>query len=99
GTRSGRSIMRFTVLAASVFSLGVAIGGAAAQDQGPVKIGVLTDTNSLYADIVGEGAVTAAQLALEDAGPVLGKPAEIIVGDHQNKADVGSTIVRGWYDS
>jgi Helix-turn-helix domain/Periplasmic binding protein len=91
--------MRFTLLAVSLLALGVAIEGAAAQDEGPVKIGVLTDMNSLYADIVGEGAVVAARLAVEDAGPVLGKPVELIVGDHQNKADVGSTIVRGWYDA
>jgi branched-chain amino acid transport system substrate-binding protein len=91
--------MRFNMLATSLLALGVAIGSAAAQDQGPVKIGVLTDMNSLYADIVGEGAVTAARLAVEDVGPVFGKPVELVVGDHQNKADVGSTIVRGWYDS
>ena len=92
--------MRFTLLAVSLLTFAVGIGGAVAQDaQAPVKIGVLTDMNSLYADIVGEGAVTAARLAVEDAGPVLGKPVELIIGDHQNKADVGSTIVRGWYDS
>ena len=41
-------------LAASVVAVLALISGAAAQE-GPVKIGVLTDMNSLYADIVGEG--------------------------------------------
>ena len=81
---------------AAVFAL---IGGAAAAQEAPVKIGVLSDMNSLYADIVGEGSVVGARLAAEDAGPVLGQPVQVIVGDHQNKADVGSTIVRQWYDT
>ena len=41
--------MRLTLLAVSLLALGVAIEGAAAQDEGPVKIGVLTDMNSLCA--------------------------------------------------
>jgi branched-chain amino acid transport system substrate-binding protein len=32
-------------------------------------------------------------------GKVLGKPIELIYGDHQNKADVGSQIVRTWIDT
>ncbi|MDE2362468.1 MAG: ABC transporter substrate-binding protein [Hyphomicrobiales bacterium] len=64
-----------------------------------VKIGVLSDMSSLYADITGKGSVEAARMAVEDFGPVLGKPVEIVDGDHQNKADVGSGIVRRWYDT
>ncbi|MBV9566040.1 MAG: ABC transporter substrate-binding protein [Bradyrhizobium sp.] len=71
---------------------------AAASAQGPVKIGVLSDMSSLYADITGEGTVAAARMAAEDFGPVLGKPVEVVFADHQNKADVGATIVRRWYD-
>jgi branched-chain amino acid transport system substrate-binding protein len=71
---------------------------AGASAQSPVKIGVLSDMSSLYADITGEGTVAAARMAAEDFGPVFGKPVEIVFADHQNKADVGATIVRRWYD-
>jgi branched-chain amino acid transport system substrate-binding protein len=75
------------------------IGGAAAAQNAPVKIGVLTDMNSLYADIVGQGSVAGAQMAAEDAGPVLGQPVQVLSGDHQNKADIGAGIARQWYDT
>src|ERR1700751_6020304 len=64
-----------------------------------VKIGVLSDMNSLYADITGKGTGVAARMAAEDFGPLLGKPVEIVTADHQNKADVATNIVRNWYDN
>jgi branched-chain amino acid transport system substrate-binding protein len=64
-----------------------------------VKIGVLSDMNSLYADITGKGTGVAARMAAEDFGPVLGKPVEIVTADHQNKADVAVNIARNWYDN
>jgi branched-chain amino acid transport system substrate-binding protein len=68
-------------------------------DEAPVKIGVLTDMSSLYADIGGEGSVTAARMAIEDfGGKILGKPIELVYADHQNKPDVGSSIARKWYE-
>jgi branched-chain amino acid transport system substrate-binding protein len=77
----------------------VLAGGAAAAQNVPVKIGVLTDMNSLYADIVGAGSVAGAQMAAEDAGAVLGQPVQVVSGDHQNKADIGAGIARQWYDT
>ena len=45
---------------------------------GVVKIGMLGDMSSIYADITGVGAVTAAKMAVEDfGGKVLGKPITI----------------------
>jgi branched-chain amino acid transport system substrate-binding protein len=65
-----------------------------------VKIGVLTDMNGPAATATGPGSVTAAQMAVEDfGGKVLGKPVTVIIGDHQDKADVGATIARRWYDT
>jgi branched-chain amino acid transport system substrate-binding protein len=86
-------------LLAAVAVVALSAGSAAAQSGGPVKIGVLNDMSSLYADIGGKGSVEAAKMAAEDAGPVLGKPVEVIFGDHQNKADIGSNIARQWYDT
>src|SRR5262245_7853394 len=77
--------------------------GAAAQAQisdGVVKIGVLSDMSSLYADIGGPGSVAAAKMAVEDYGAdKKGLKVEIVSADHQNKPDVGSAIARQWYDT
>jgi branched-chain amino acid transport system substrate-binding protein len=72
---------------------------AVAQDP-PVKLGVLTDMSSLYADNGGQGSVVAAQMAVEDfGGKVLGRSIQIVASDHQNKADVGAAIARRWFDN
>src|ERR1051326_5021366 len=64
-----------------------------------VKIGVLTDMNGPASTPTGQGSVTAAQMAVDDfGGKVLGKPINVIVGDHQLKPDIGSGIARRWYD-
>jgi branched-chain amino acid transport system substrate-binding protein len=73
-----------------------AMFGTAAQAQVNVKIGVLNDMSSLYADISGPGSVTAAKMAVEDFNPAAhGMKVEIVSADHQNKPDVGSNIARG----
>ncbi len=90
-------ITRSLLAAAAAVALGAT--AAAAQSGDPVKIGVLNDMASLYADIGGKGSVVAAQMAAEDAGQVLGQPVQVISGDHQNKPDIGSNIARQWYDT
>ena len=78
------------------------LGGGTASAQvsdGVVKLGVLNDQSSLYADASGKGGVLAAQMAVEDfGGKVLGAPIEIVSGDHQNKPDIGAGIARQWID-
>src|SRR4051812_4917135 len=88
---------RKLVLAASV---ALAMGGAHAQvSDGIIKIGVLNDQSSLYADLAGQGSVVAARMAVEDFGAAKkGMKVEIISADHQNKPEVGSSIARQWYD-
>jgi len=72
---------------------------AYAQDK-TVKIGVLTDMSSLYADINGPGAVTAVNMAIEDSGlRAKGWKIDVVSGDHQNKPDVGVNIARQWIDT
>ena len=65
-----------------------------------LKIGVLTDMSGPYRDLAGPVAVSACNLALEDFG-VAGKniEVEVLVADHQNKADIGAGVARQWYDS
>ncbi len=71
----------------------------AAEDARPIRLGVLVDLSGPYADITGNGSVQAARMAVEDfGGTVLGRPIEVLAGDHRNKPDVGSTVVRQWFD-
>jgi branched-chain amino acid transport system substrate-binding protein len=64
-----------------------------------VKIGVLDDMSGLYSDIGGRGEVVAAEMAVaEVGGKVLGAPIQVVSADHQNKADVGASKAREWFD-
>jgi branched-chain amino acid transport system substrate-binding protein len=89
--------MRLTAILAFVAA---ALFGTAAQAEDiNVKLGVLNDMSSLYADISGPGSVIAAKMAVEDFNPAAhGMKVEIISADHQNKPDVGSNIARQWFD-
>jgi branched-chain amino acid transport system substrate-binding protein len=72
---------------------------ALAQDK-TVKIGVLNDMSSLYADIGGPNSVAAVKMAVEDSGLVAkGWKIDVISGDHQNKPDIGVNIARQWIDT
>jgi branched-chain amino acid transport system substrate-binding protein len=75
-------------------------GTAAAQFSGnAIRIGVLSDMSSLYADGTGMGSVAAARLAVEDSGlERRGIKVEVLFADHHNKPDVGLTVARRWYD-
>jgi len=95
------------MFARSTAMLGVALAAAMASSPAwaqisddQVKIGVLTDMNGPAATSTGPGSVTAAQMAVEDfGGKVLGKPVTVIIGDHQDKSDIGASIARRWYDT
>ena len=84
----------------SLAALGVVLAcGTAAAQQMNVKIGVLTDMSSLYADATGIGSVIAARMAAADF--MKDHPnvkVEVVSGDHQNKPDIGSQIANQWYD-
>ncbi|MEO8560329.1 MAG: ABC transporter substrate-binding protein, partial [Rhodospirillales bacterium] len=93
--------MKFKIAIAGLAGLMLAATAAQAQiSDDVVKIGVLNDMSSLYADIGGQGSVTAAKMAVEDfGGTVLGKKIEVIFGDHQNKPDIGANTARQWIDT
>jgi branched-chain amino acid transport system substrate-binding protein len=66
---------------------------------GTIKIGVMNDMSGTYSDLSGQGSVVAARMAVEDFGAAAkGMKVEIVGGDHQNKPDVGSNVVRTWID-
>ncbi len=87
--------LKSTILAATTAAL-LAATPALAE---PYRLGVLTDMSGMNFDLAGQGSVVAAQMAVEDfGGKLLGEPVEVIVGDHQNKPDIGSTLARRWID-
>jgi branched-chain amino acid transport system substrate-binding protein len=80
-------------------ALAVVMAAGSAYGQTTVKIGVMSDMSSLYADIGGPGSVAAAKLAVADFNASnKDVKVEIVSGDHQNKADVGSSIANQWID-
>jgi branched-chain amino acid transport system substrate-binding protein len=82
-------------------ALGITSLSAQAQQPGPLRLGVLTDMSSLYADVTGPGSLLAAKMAVEDfqAAPhKMTRPIEVISGDHMNKADLAANIAREWVD-
>jgi len=72
---------------------------AFAEMNGTVRIGVLNDMSSVYADFQGPGSVLAAQMAVEDFAKTSKRKVEVLSADHQNKPDVGSAIARRWIDT
>ena len=73
--------------------------GAAQAEPLDVKIGVLSDMSSLYADIGGPGSVVAAKMAIADfTKDHPDVKVELVSGDHQNKPDIGSQIANQWFD-
>jgi branched-chain amino acid transport system substrate-binding protein len=88
---AGLSALTGLVLAAATSALA---------DDKVVKIGVLTDMASLYADINGPNTLMAVKMAVEDSGlAAKGWKIDVIGGDHQNKPDVGVGIARQWIDT
>lgn len=88
-----------------VFAVAIACTAGMVQAQGKgisddvVKIGVLVDMAGLYSQGSGIGSVRAVEMAVKDfGGKVLGKPIEVVYADHQNKADIGASKAREWFD-
>jgi branched-chain amino acid transport system substrate-binding protein len=81
-----------------------ALGGlpwrsARAQAANTIKIGVMNDQSGLYRDLSGPGSTQAVRLAIQESGIAQrGINVEVVQADHQNRPDVGSTIVRQWID-
>ncbi|WP_029009976.1 ABC transporter substrate-binding protein [Azospirillum halopraeferens] len=92
--------MRSILLAGGAVAALVSGAAHAQMSDGVIKIGMLSDRSGIYADINGEGSAIAARLAAEEFGNAInGTPIEIIVGDHQNKADIAANLARQWIDT
>jgi len=65
-----------------------------------IRIGFITDMSGVYSDYDGPAGAEAIRMAIEDAGgSINGKKIELLVADHQNKADVASSRAREWFDT
>ncbi|TMK45454.1 MAG: ABC transporter permease, partial [Alphaproteobacteria bacterium] len=95
--------MRMTLAwryAALIACAGLGLATSALAQDKTVKIGVLNDMSSLYADIGGPNSIVAIKMAVEDSGlTAKGWKIDVLSGDHQNKPDVGVNIARQWIDS
>ena len=87
-------------LAALITVAGIGLAAPAFAQDKTVKIGVLNDMSSLYADIGGPNSVVAIKMAVEDSGlAAKGWKIDVLSGDHQNKPDVGTNLARQWVDN
>jgi branched-chain amino acid transport system substrate-binding protein len=88
---------------ASICTLAAAAFAAPAQAQisgDVIRIGIITDMSGLYADIDGPAGAEAIKMAIADmGGAIAGKKIELLVADHQNKADVAAAKAREWFDT
>ena len=92
-----KKLMRNLFAAATV--LGFVIATPAFAQNRTLTIGVLEDASGLYADATGVGSTLATQMAVEDSGlRDKGWTINVIAADHQNKADLATTIARRWID-
>ncbi len=91
---------RRSVLTAAALAPVMLATRAQGQSDKRIRIGVLTDMGGQLADIGGKGAIEAVRMAVEDFGPtLLGRPLDVISADHQNRADLGSSIATRWFDT
>ncbi len=90
------ALSRRTLLAASALAMPFV---ARAATQPGLKLGCLTDLNGPYAELTGQGSISAIKLAIEDFSrehPDV--PVEMVSADFGLKPDVGMTILRRWLD-
>lgn len=95
-----RTLLRFCLPALiALAGAGGLRGTPAAAQPVPLRLGVASDLNGPYAGLGGKGSLLGAQMAVEDfGGTVLGRPVEVLQIDTQNKPDVGTSLVKEWFD-
>lgn len=84
---------------ALALALSAAFASPAFAAANEVVIGDIDDMSGVYADVIGQGGVEAAKMAIADfGGTVLGKKIVLLSADHQNKPDIGASKFREWAD-
>lgn len=63
-----------------------------------IHVGILTDASGPYADVVGQGALVAAELAAKDVNEkVAGAKVVVHFADHKNNPEVALKIAKEWH--
>lgn len=93
------TLNRRKVLEAAVATAALPVTRPRAQtSRKKLKLGIITDLSGPYADL-SRPSMACAQQAVEDFGAsAKGWDVEILLGEHQNKADIAVTIARRWFD-
>jgi branched-chain amino acid transport system substrate-binding protein len=90
---------RHTINIGTALVMALAAAAPASAQVKAITIGVLEDQSGLYADATGAGSNLAAQMAVEDSRlQQKGWKVNVISADHLNKADIGASIARKWFD-
>ena len=92
------TLARRTALAAATAAM-FPVGRVRAQPaRKMLKVGIITDLSGPYADL-SRPSLACAQQAVEDFGAAAkGWDVEIVLAEHQNKADIAVTVARRWFD-
>lgn len=91
-----RRILQISLL--PVLLMALTDSAARAADQGPIKIGMLLDLSSVYADVGGKAHLLAGRMIQEDASKYTKRHVEVLSADFQQNLDVAMTIARNWID-
>lgn len=82
-----------------MFVIGITTPALAQVSENVIRIGLITDMSGVFSDISGKGHLEAIKMAIADfGGQFNGKKIELIVSDHQNKADIAGVKAREWLD-
>jgi branched-chain amino acid transport system substrate-binding protein len=93
------ALMQATAALATAAAIATPTVSAAEISGDVVRIGVINDQSGPLADLSGPGSVVAAELAIEDFKAMHPEiEVDLVSADHQNKPDVGTQIVRKWFD-
>jgi branched-chain amino acid transport system substrate-binding protein len=101
GVSAVSALEAIMTMKAIAFAFFASVSGiACAQISGDaIKIGFITDMSGVYTDLDGAGGAEAVKMAVADAGgKVNDKKIEVLVADHQNKADIAASKAREWFD-
>jgi branched-chain amino acid transport system substrate-binding protein len=87
------------IAATAACALGLSFSAQAQVSGDTIKIGFISDLSGTYSDIDGNGGAEAIKMAIADMGGMVnGKKVELVVADHQNKADIAASKAREWFD-
>ena len=94
------SISRRVLLGSAAAAAAAPVMRARAQSKPRIVIGVLSDLSGTYRDVTGPTSVACVHQAIADSGVAAkGIDVDVIIADHQNKADIGAGIARDWVDT